>query len=311
MQAEMMIELLIKMAFLISIGYVLRRRNVISEESQGTLSDILLKVVLPCSILSSSAYDFDESILKSLAFVAIASAGFYSAGLLFMRFLSRRLPISDAKQRVFTTMTVFANTGFVGFPVMTALFGQVGLLMAVIYNMMYNVFMYTAGMRILSGQKKVDLRKILLNPINIASFVAILVFISPFRIPNLLIAPVSAVGEMSVPLSMMIMGTSLVRVSFRDLLKDGYSLLASFIRLVVFPLLMLGVMLLVRPEPVTAAVCILMTALPCGTMNVIFAEKYDCAPDFASRAVIQSTVFMSATLFLMSMLTSYLFPIPR
>ncbi len=310
MQAEMMIELLVKMAFMISIGFFLRRRNIITEEGQRTLSDILLYVVLPCSILSSSAYQFDGSILKSLAIVAVASACFYASGLLISRQVSKRLPISEDKQRVFITMTVFANTGFVGFPLMTALFGQVGLLMAVIYNMMYNVFMYTVGTRILSGQKRIDLRRILLNPVNIASFAAILIFVSPFRLPKLLGSPISAVGDMSVPLSMMIMGTSLVRVSFRDLLKDGYSLLTSFIRLILFPLLMLGAMLIVRPDPVTATVCVLMTALPCGTMNVIFAEKYDCAPDFASRAVIQSTVFMTVTLLLMSMLTSYLFPVP-
>jgi predicted permease len=304
-----MIEILVKMAFLIFIGFILRSRNIITEEGQRTLSDILLIVVLPCSILSSSSYDFDESILKSLAIVALASGGFYSVGLFFMRFVSKRLPITEDRQRVFTTMTIFANTGFIGFPVMTALFGREGLLMAVIYNMMYNVFMYTAGMRILSGQKKIDLKRILLNPINIASVAAILIFVSPFRLPSLIGLSISAVGEMSVPLSMIIMGTSLVRVSLRDLLKDGYSLLTSFIRLVFFPLLMLGAMLIVRPEPVTAAVCVLMTALPCGTMNVIFAEKYDCAPDFASRAVIQSTVFMTVTLFLMSMLTSNLFPI--
>lgn len=309
MQVEIMIEILVKMAFLIFIGFILRSRNIITEEGQRTLSDILLIVVLPCSILSSSSYDFDESILKSLAIVALASGGFYSVGLFFMRFVSKRLPITEDRQRVFTTMTIFANTGFIGFPVMTALFGREGLLMAVIYNMMYNVFMYTAGMRILSGQKKIDLKRILLNPINIASVAAILIFVSPFRLPSLIGSSISAVGEMSVPLSMIIMGTSLVRVSLRDLLKDGYSLLTSFIRLVFFPLLMLGAMLIVRPEPVTAAVCVLMTALPCGTMNVIFAEKYDCAPDFASRAVIQSTVFMTVTLFLMSMLTSNLFPI--
>lgn len=309
MQVEIMIEILVKMAFLIFIGFILRSRNIITEEGQRTLSDILLIVVLPCSILSSSSYDFDESILKSLAIVALASGGFYSVGLFFMRFVSKRLPITEDRQRVFTTMTIFANTGFIGFPVMTALFGREGLLMAVIYNMMYNVFMYTAGMRILSGQKKIDLKRILLNPINIASVAAILIFVSPFRLPSLIGLSISAVGEMSVPLSMIIMGTSLVRVSLRDLLKDGYSLLTSFIRLVFFPLLMLGAMLIVRPEPVTAAVCVLMTALPCGTMNVIFAEKYDCAPDFASRAVIQSTVFMTVTLFLMSMLTSNLFPI--
>jgi len=58
-----------------------------------------------------------------------------------------------------------------------------------------------------------------------------------------------------------------------------------------------------------AAGGVLMAALPCGTMNVIFAEKYDCAPEFASRTVIQSLVLMIITLPLMILLTSIVFPV--
>jgi len=113
---------------------------------------------------------------------------------------------------------------------------------------------------------------------------------------------------MSVPLSMMIMGASLAKVPLLDILKDKYSYLVSFIRLLAFPLLMLAAMKMVGAAPVTASVCILMTALPCGTMNVIFAEKYDCAPAFASKAVIQSMILMAGTLVLMIILTSQAFP---
>jgi len=300
------IELLVKMAFMISLGYFLRRRNIITEEVQTGLSDILLIAVLPLSVLSSSAHAFDPETFNALLFVGAASFCFYGIGLLAMRFLSKRLPIESREQRVFATMTVFANTGFVGIPIMTELFGKPGLLMAVVYNMMYNLFMYTFGLGILSGRRKIDIRRILLNPVTIASVVALGIFVSPFRIPEILMQPVEAVGGMSVPLSMIIMGTSLVRVSFRDLIRDGYAFLASMIRLMVFPLIMLGVMLLIRPDPVTASVVVLMTGLPCGTMNVIFAEKFDCAPAFASRAVMQSTVLMAGTIVFWSFINSIL-----
>jgi len=308
MPISTILAIIVEMAFMIALGYLMRKKEIITDHLQSGLSDILLKAVLPLSILSAADSAFSRDLLHAMIVVAIASVFFYAVGLFLMTLLSKKLPLDLHAKKIFVTMTVFANTGFVGFPIISALFGHEGLLLAVIYNMSYNLFMYTYGINMLSGQGGVDLKKIVRNPITIASVVSILIFVSPFRFPEVVTLPVSEVGNMSVPLSMMIMGASLAKVPLLDILKDKYSYLVSFIRLLVFPLLMLAAMKMVGTAPVTASVCVLMTALPCGTMNVIFAEKYDCAPAFASKAVIQSMILMAGTLVLMIILTSQAFP---
>ena len=298
-----------KIAVMIALGYTLRKIDIITESLQKGLTNILLKAIMPLSILMSANYAFNSALFHGMLIVAAAAVGFYVIGLTGMTFFSKTLSLQENERKIIVTMTVFANTGFVGFPIMLALFGQPGLLLAVIFNMFYNLFMYTYGINLLSGKGGYDIKSILLNPITIASIASIVIFVSPFRFPAILASPIEDIGAMSVPISMIIMGASLAKIPLLDILKDKYSYLVSGIRLVLFPLLMLLVMRLLSVSSLTATVCVLMAALPCGTMNVIFAEKYDCAPEFASRTVIQSLLLMIITLPLMILLTNMVFPV--
>ncbi|MEI8199746.1 MAG: AEC family transporter [Eubacteriales bacterium] len=309
MPTEIILSLIVKIAVMIALGYTLKKINIITESLQKGLTDILLKAIMPLSILMSANYAFNGVLFHGMLIVAAAAVGFYVIGLTGMTFFSKALRLQENERKIIVTMTVFANTGFVGFPIMLALFGQPGLLLAVIFNMFYNLFMYTYGINMLSGKGGYDIKSIFLNPITIASLASIAIFVSPFRLPAILASPIEDIGAMSVPISMIIMGASLAKIPLMDILKDKYSYLVSGIRLVLFPLLMLLVMHLLSVSSLTANVCVLMTALPCGTMNVIFAEKYDCAPEFASRTVIQSLVLMIITLPLMILLTSLVFPV--
>lgn len=308
MSLDIIFSIIVKIACMIALGYLLRKLKIITDDLQKGLTEILLKAILPLSILSSANFAFSSELFHGMLIIAAAAVVFYCAGIVSMTYLSKVLPFSANSRKIFVTMTVFANTGFVGFPIMSSLFGQQGLLLAVIFNMFYNLFMYTYGISLLSGQGGIDLKSILTNPITITSVASIAIFVSPLRFPEVIYAPLSDIGAMSVPLSMIIMGASLANIPFLDIVKDKYSYLVSGIRLLVFPLLMMAAMKMLSVSSTTATVCVLMTALPCGTMNVIFAEKYACDPEFASRTVILSLLLMIVTLPLMILLCSTVFP---
>ncbi len=312
MSVDIILAVITKIAVMIALGYLLKKLGIITDQLQKGLADLLLLAILPLSILSSADYAFSSDLLHGMLIVGAAATLFYVIGLFMMTYLSRKLHLQLNEQKIFVTMTVFANTGFVGFPIITALFGQQGLLLAVIYNMFYNLFMYTYGINMLgsNGKKeKIRLKPILTNPITIASVLSILIFVSPFRFPVILSAPIKDIGAMSIPISMIIMGASLASIPLIEILKDKYSYLVSGIRLIFFPLLMLFAMKVLNVSSMTATICVLMTALPCGTMNVIFAEKYDCAPEFASRTVVLSLLLMIITLPIMILLTAAVFSV--
>ena len=300
----------LKIVVAVTLGFILRKAKVIDARMQKGLSDILLLAILPFSILASSNYEKTPEVAEGMLVTLAASLIYYLVSLIAMRLLSRKLPFEEKEKRVFVTMTVFANTGFVGFPLMSALYGNAGLLMAVVFNLAYNLFMYTYGIHLLSG-KTGSLRSILTNPVNIASVLAILIFVSPLRFSSYVSAPIDLIAAMTVPLSMIIIGSNLAAMPFHKVVSDPKSYLISFVRLILLPgAVLLGMYLVFRhtsTAPETAAVITLMCALPCGSMNVILSEKYDCAPEFAARATVQSMLLCMASLPLFVLICDKLF----
>ncbi len=308
-----MVEVLIvffKMVVTVLLGLLLRKKRIIDERTQGSLSDILLRAVLPFTIIASSQHEYSMDTVKSIIAVAGAAILYYLCTIVFLRIVIFKTKVEQHEKVVLLNTAVFANTGFVGFPLMLSLFGNKGLLLASIYNLMYNLFFYTYGATLYSNRKG-EIKQILFNPVSIASIGAIALFIVPWRMPAFVLDTINIVGNMTVPLSMIILGSTLATIDVKKLFTDVKSYIITALRLIVFPLLMMVAIVIVRKfvwvSPETAITLVLMTALPCGTMNVIYAEKYNCAPKFAARTVVMSLFLMSITLPIMLFLSTYLF----
>lgn len=308
-----MVEVLIvffKMVVTVLLGLLLRKKRIIDERTQGSLSDILLRAVLPFTIIASSQHEYSMDTVKSIIAVAGAAILYYLCTIVFLRIVIFKTKVDQHEKVVLLNTAVFANTGFVGFPLMLSLFGNKGLLLASIYNLMYNLFFYTYGATLYSNRKG-EIKQILFNPVSIASIGAIALFIVPWRMPAFVLDTINIVGNMTVPLSMIILGSTLATIDVKKLFTDIKSYIITALRLIIFPILMMVAIVIVRKfvwvSPETAITLVLMTALPCGTMNVIYAEKYNCAPKFAARTVVMSLFLMSITLPIMLFLSTYLF----
>ncbi len=289
----------IKIVVAVALGFILRKNRIIDERMQKGLSDMLLKAILPFSILASANYEKSSEVARGMLATLIAAILYYAVTLVVMTAISKKLNFQDKEKRVFVTMTTFANTGFVGFPIMSALYGDHGLLLAVVFNMAYNLFMYTYGIHLLSG-KKGDLKELLFQPVNLASIAAIAIFISPITFTKYVSEPVDLIAAVTVPLSMIIIGSNLAAMPLSRVLSDLKSYLVSLMRLLVIPCTCLLAMFLIgrviEIQPTTASVIVLMCALPCGSMNVILSEKYNCSPDFAARATVQSMILSTISI---------------
>ena len=289
----------LQMALLIILGFILRKTRVIDERVQRGLSNILLYAVLPFNLISSSQYEYSREMILALIAVAGASLCYFSFSIIGMRIFVSKLKMEDQERRVVLMTSVFMNTGFVGFPLMKAIFGAKGLLLASCFNIMFNLFMYSYGEHKLSGQKA-NIRNMVTNPVSLATVAALILFVVPWRMPSHVIETIDIVGNMTVPLAMIMIGSTLTTVDIKKLITDKWCYLANSLRLVIFPLIMLGAVILVRHYvhmmPVTATTIVLMTALPCGSMNVIFSEKFNCAPKLCARTFAQSVVIMIGTI---------------
>lgn len=277
---------------MVLLGIVLRKVKLINEEFQKKLSQLLLNAILPISILSSSSNEFSKELSKGLITTAIVCFIYYTISLIILNIICKRFKTDDATKKIFITMSAFANVGFIGFPVVEELIGSNGMLYAVIYNMFYQLFFFTYGINILSGKKTFKIDSIIKSPVIISSIVSIMIYLSPYRFPKFFSETLLSVGNMMVPLSMIIIGCTLYDIDFKEILKDKYSYIVSLLRLIIFPFLLIGGLLILNITGETAIVLVILTALPCGSLNVILAENYNCNPKFATRTVVQSMIFM-------------------
>ena len=292
------------------LGYFLRKYNVITEQFQKDITAFMLKVALPANVLTTANNPFSRELSANLLLTAGIAVVYYGASLLLTRAISRLLPLSQGGKVVFMTSCVFANTAFIGFPLVTELLGSEGLLYAVVFNIVWIVFFYTLGISLFSGQKTIRLKTLVTMPVSVASICAVLIYISPFRFPGFVQDTLSTLGAMVAPISMIVVGCSLVHIRPIDILKDGYSYFVSVMRMAVLPAAVLLVLKLIPGVPgIVAVACCLACCLPSASMNVVFAQEYDCEPQYASRAVVQGTLLMVVTVPLFMTLVMSLFPI--
>lgn len=299
--------LLVKMVILIVIGIISKRLHIISEEGQQTISRLLLSIILPLGVLAAGNSTFSPKHSQNLAIAALITLAYYAMAISLSLLMGRLLNPPGRKKGVFVAMNVFANTSFMGYSIASTLFGNEGMLFAIVYNLLYNIFMFTFGVTCIEGcaDSKVDVRKLITNPLTLSSVISLIIFVSPVRFPHMVTDSFSMVGSMSMPLSMILIGCWLSDIHADALLKDGLSYVVSFMRLIFFPVLMLLVCRMFDLPPVVTGTCVMITALPAGSLNVIFAQKFGSAPDFAVATMAQGTVFSILTLPLVISLMNY------
>lgn len=293
---SVLINLMIKIILMVGFGIVLKKKGVITEELQKGLSNLLMTAVLPMNIIASSRQELTENSLKGTIFVAVFVFMYYIGAIVVMTLLTKKMNLNRKRKNLMVTMAVFANTGFIGFPLVEELFGNASIIYAVIYNLFYNLFFYTYGMYLLSNDGKTNLKGILKMPVTIASFISILFFLGQVELPIAVHSTFLTVGAMTVPLSMMVIGCTIADIKLVEVMTDRYAYINTVLRLLVFPAISILLLKGLGCSGTVAGLCVLITGLPSGSLNVIVAQQQDCEPEFAAKTVVQSMVFMIVAL---------------
>lgn len=203
-------------------------------------------------------------------------------------------------------MTVFSNIGFMGFPVVSALYGSGALLYAALFMIPYNILIYTYGISAMAVKEDSGSRKSgvsfgrILNIGVIACILTIAIYLLGIPIPEFIKNTATQLSNLTAPLSMMIIGASLASLNLKELFTDRKLLVFSIIKLVLIPAA--GVLLIKQfvSSEVICGVCMVMLATPVGSMTAMLAQQYDGDYEMASKGVALTTVLSVVTMPLVS-----------
>lgn len=296
------------MLLMMIIGFICFKTGLITTETNQKLSGMVVNIANPALILSASICSDGYIAGEELLQVVLLAILVYAILLLLGELVVRILRIPKESHGSYCAMLVFSNIGFMGFPIISALYGSSALLYASIFLIPYNLLIYTYGIRAMASEEtrqnqkgqKIQWKKIF-NIGVIACIITIVIYLAEIPMPAFVVSTVQNLSNLTAPLSMMVIGASLATIRFKELFTDGKLLIFSGIKLLLIPIL--GVLLIkqVISNEVILGVCMIMLATPVGSMTAMLAQDTGGDYELATRGVTLTTILSVATVPIVSL----------
>ena len=302
----LLLEQMIVLFIIMGAGFLCYKLQIITDEVNKKLSAIVVNIANPAMVLTGCMGDdkiSGQELLKVFGLVIIV----YTVLVLLAMVIPALLKIDKKSRGTYQAMTIFSNIGFMGFPVVAALYGNSAVLYASLFTIPYNILIYTFGVSAMSTGEKVSLKesfsiKRVMNVGVIACIITIIVYFLQIPVPSFIKTTTTHLSNLTAPLSMMVIGASLATMDMKKLFTDGKLLLFSALKLLVIPVL--GVLLIRQfiDNDIICGVSMVMLATPVGSMTAMLAQQYDGDYEMASRGVALTTILSVATMPIVSMI---------
>ena len=296
---------LITLAVCIVTGYIGRKVNILTDEVNLGLSSLLIKITLPCIIFISMLRPFSRTLLLESIATLFLSGLVYLSGYFIGGWLARLMGAADSEKKVWQFSLIFANVGYMGFPIIYAIYGYEGMIYTSMANVAFNILAFTLGIQLYKkdnkGITKANLKSILLNPALIAVYIGFIFFLSGLRLPPTVHNGVELVGNTTIPLSMMLVGAILAKSRPLSLINDPRVLPVIFMRLVAIPLVTFFILRMFIHNHLMLSVIVILAAMPAAAITVIFAEQFKGDTATASKLVAISSLLCLITIPLISL----------
>ncbi|ABR46936.1 Auxin Efflux Carrier [Alkaliphilus metalliredigens QYMF] len=292
---------------LMAVGYGAKRYNILNNQLGKGISNLILNVTLPALIIKSMQFEFSSELLRMSMQIMLISLLSYGIAI-GISYAATKMMKSDGTQRdVFQCILIFSNVGYMGYPVVNAIFGEMGVFYTALFNLPFNFLMLTLGVALLrrSGtghQKKTDIKAILSNPAIIAVGLGFILFLSPWTLPYVIYGALDGLGETTTPLAMLVIGSLLADIPIKEMFNEKKLLTVSFFRLVLTPAVVMLVLHLFGVEGILLGVPVVIMAMPAAANIPVFATIYESDYYLASKGVLVTTLLSLLTIPLLTLM---------
>ena len=282
-------------------GIIMARTGILRHEGRSSFINLLLDITLPCMILNSFNVDIGINELISAGKILIISTACTLTAWALAKIFWRKE--SPERRAVLEFATLFSNAGNAGLPIVASVFGAEGVFYASFYLLPVRVLIWTLGLSLFVDKGDFRERMIILlkTPSLLVVFIGIALMFLPFKLPSALSVAIKNMGDMTGPLSMMIIGAALGESDLRSAFDiDAFRITA--VRLAVLPVFFMAVLKWAGVEAILWQVAVVLTAMPAAANTEIIAEMYGKDYHFAARCVVVSTVISLVSVPLLTLL---------
>jgi len=299
------------------LGFWILKRGIIPDTVITFLTRLAVDIALPCVVFAGIFVNFDPGKMPDWWQLPLWWALFQTIVLglvLVFRLLGRKDTRSEFSMSLF-----YQNGLFFPLIVVSGLFGSSSQysVMLFIFCIFHPVLMFTTAhffFRKEGHEQKssINIARVI-NPVLISTVLAVTVKLTGIYsyLPSFLITVFTMVGAMTLPLLMIILGGSL----YIDFQRKGNIYLVETLKFVlvknfIFPLIFLGLLILINPEYSIALIILLQSAVPPATGTSVRAAREGGNVAIANQFILASFAVSVVSIPLMFTLFSKYFPAP-
>lgn len=290
---------------LIFLGAILTKKGVFTEKGISSMTDMVLLLVTPCVIIKSFIREFDATTFKKLLISFLIAILSHIGFIILSRILLRDK--NERSQKVLQFGVIFSNCGYMSIPLQQALLGDDGVFYGSSYIAIFQLFIWSYGLLLMSGDKKVlSPKKMLINPGVIGISIGLIIFLLSIHVPKVISEPISYIASLNTPLPMLIIGYHLMKSNIFEGLKNIKCFFAIGIKLFLFPLLALGVMYICGIRGTMLISSVISCSAPTAAITTMFSDKYSCDTALSVNMVSISTLLSLISMPILVTLAQYL-----
>ena len=297
------LEVMVMLFTMVILGYTACKLGYMGDKFDKKLSSIVVDITCPLLVLSSVMGDEmpDRSLIRPLVGVGFLT---YIILLVFGFWVPRFISKNHDDQGMIGFSLMFANVGFIGYPIVASIFGPKAVFYAALLNVPNTFFIFTAGVMLVKGEYSIRQfnPKVLLSPALIGAFIAALLVAFGVHTPEMIARPITMVGNITVPAALMIIGSSMTRLPLREIIGSGKVYATSFLRLVIVPLSVYFLFRLCGVNTLINNINTVVIAMPVASFGTMFCMKYGRNPSLMTEATFITTLFSIITIPLITLL---------
>lgn len=298
------------MFFLMLVGALCFKLKLVNDDGKKQMTSLLLFVVNPMVVINAYQSPFDSQLAKNL-FIAFGLAVVSHLISMAIAYIFIRKKGNELRAPIERFSIIYTNCGFMAFPLINALYGQEGLFYASAYITIFNLLSWTHGFTMISGKSsKKEFAKSLTSPVIISVAVGIIIFFAKITLPTVLSQGIEFIASLNTPLAMLVSGISLAQINILSAFSKARSYYIVFLMNILVPIIALSVYLFIPIDQKLIIVNLVATACPCAVTTLLFATRFNRAPDYAAKlltlANVSCIITIPAIIFLYQLLKQYM-----
>ena len=284
-------------------GFVSHKRGIINEEFERKLSGFVIKVTCPALLISSTMGDKmpDREHIPMLLLVSLLTYVILIPLAYIQPVLMR---VKRDLRGMYSFMLTYSNVGFIGYPVVASIFGSDAVFYACILNVFNTITVFIWGVMFISGENlKNGFRfRLFVSPAMIATYISVIIVILNLHTPKAIAMPLSILGNMTVPSSLIVIGAALAEIPTRKMVGTPHIFIMCFLKLLVLPLLLYYAMIMIGIDTRISSINMILIAMPVASFGTMFCMQMGKDETTMSQGTFWTTLLSVVSIPLLAML---------